>query len=540
MQAAAAAVEAIELGFAPLGKWAKIRIWQTEQDCSFNDMHPAVARTSKEPTDHDAGASGPLKGFFMSSELRASARGNPSADSRCAVPRRGLVPERVFIDATYTLGSGRRSGIERVVNNLRLGCEQRARTSGAQAATLISLNGLFYEVGAKEKQSLDALARAQANLLANLPKAYQRISGHLVKMTGSSKLKQWFLPDAGHMGAFKLPHRFWYKRVLQRICRATQIIQPGRGDLLILPDAYWARKEVWQAAEAARARGAYIAIVVYDLIPLSHPEFVGSRRSHRFHDYLRQVAQQADVILTISETVRRELIDTLPTLMGDAPYCRNITPFPLGSEFPESHGQPREQLARLFAEVNSENPYLTVAAFDPRKNHRYLLDAFDRFWQQYPDRKLCLVGRTGSRCNDILQRIHNHPRLGRQLFTFHDLSDAELQFCYRACRGVIFPSIVEGFGLPIVEAMWYGQRTLASDTPIHREVGGSGCLYFDLSSPESLVSLLAECERQPQLLKQSNSRVAAHTWSECADSFFDKCLEAYRQSRQTTALSRSA
>ncbi len=92
-----------------------------------------------------------------------------------------------------------------------------------------------------------------------------------------------------------------------------------------------------------------------------------------------------------------------------------------------------------------------MAAFDPRKNHRYLLDAFDLLWQRIPDPsarpKLCLVGRVGGRCHEIIERIKHHPLLNRNLFAFHDLNDAELQYCYQQCRGVIFPSIVEGFGL---------------------------------------------------------------------------------------------
>lgn len=466
----------------------------------------------------------------MSSELRFSGRHGESKERwRAVLPAGGPMPRRVFIDATYTLGSGRRSGIERVVTNLRVGCAERAEQSGAQAATLMSVGGQFYAVGLREKRALDELARSQANILASFPKLYRQTLSPLLQLVGSAKLKRWFLPEPGHMGAFKLPYRFWYQRALESICRRAEAVEPGHGDLLVLPDAYWARKEVWQAAAAARARGAYVAIVVYDVIPLSHPEFVGQRRSSRFRDYLQQVAQHADVILTISETVRRELAETLPQLMGESSYCRNIQAFHLGAEFPQSQGQPRRELLELFHRTSVDNPYLTVAAFDPRKNHRYLLDAFDQFWQKYPERQLCLVGRAGSRCQDILERIAQHPRLGRQLFAFHDLSDAELQFCYQACRGVIFPSIVEGFGLPIVEAQWYGHRTLASDTPIHREVGRDDCHYFDLSSPESLVELLVACEHQPQLLKTTGAECRAVSWSDCIDTFFDRCLQAYRQ-----------
>ncbi len=265
------------------------------------------------------------------------------------------------------------------------------------------------------------------------------------------------------MGLFKLPYRYWYRASMRSICKQAQLVQPGSGDLLVLPDAYWARKEIWPAVAAARARGAFTAFVVYDLIPLSHPHFVGQRRTRRFEEYLKQVASQADLIVTISATVRRELEATLPELMQGQSYCQNICDFPLGAEFPTRDQsvsvQVRQELLQLFAGQRGANPYLTVAAFDPRKNHRYLLDAFDLLWGKIKDGtqqpQLCLVGRVGGNCDEIMQRIQHHPLLKHKLFAFHDLSDVELEYCYQKCRGVIFPSIVEGFGLPIVEAMWH-------------------------------------------------------------------------------------
>lgn len=443
-----------------------------------------------------------------------------------------LAPKRILVDATYTLVSGRHSGIERVVNNLRVGSKNLVERIGSEVESLLCFEGDFYRVGDREENLLSRVAATQADVTGCLPGIYRRIVQPLIGATRSVKLRQWFLPEPGHLGVFKLPHRYWNRRALKGICGRSQKIEPEQGDLLVLPDAYWARKEVWRAAESARARGAFVAVLVYDMIPLTHPEFVGQRRTQRFGEYLRQVATQADLILTISETVRRELMATLPKLMGEevaAEYCKNIESFPLGAEFSESQGKLRPELVPMFESRPSECPYLMVAAFDPRKNHRYLLDAFDLFWQTHPYRKLCLVGRVGSRCEDVMERIRNHPRLGKQLFSFHDLSDGELQYCYRHARGVIFPSIVEGFGLPIVESLWHGQRTFASDTPIHREVGGENCQYFDLASPESLVQLLTECENRAHVRLRAASLVRPYSWSQSTQIFFDHCLSAYQQ-----------
>ena len=194
-------------------------------------------------------------------------------------------------------------------------------------------------------------------------------------------------------------------------------------------------------------------------------------------------------------------------------FCNDIRSFSLGAELVTVDAKPRNELRALFG--GSENtPYLMVATFEPRKNHAYLIDAFELLWQTSPDLKLCLVGRVGWLCEDLLTRLANHPRRNQQLFVFHDVSDSELQYCYKSARGVIFPSIVEGFGLPIVESLWHGQKTFASDTSIHREVGEGDCVYFDLEQPSALVEEILVWENQ---LKKGRPKLPTRqptAWSE--------------------------
>jgi len=210
----------------------------------------------------------------------------------------------------------------------------------------------------------------------------------------------------------------------------------------------------------------------------------------------------------------------------------------LGAELSLVQGQLRPELKRLFetdvAMPEKKSPYLMVATFDPRKNHHYLLDAFDRIWEKQQDLKLCLIGRVGSLCEDVIERIHNHPRLNKQLFTYNDVKDYELQHCYQNCRGVIFPSIVEGFGLPIVESLWFGKRTFASNTPIHREVGQNDCVYFDLQSPDSLVK---EIELWELVADKPNALPTRKptSWEQSSRQLIHQCLVAYNTLREVEA-----
>ncbi len=464
--------------------------------------------------------------------------------------------ERIFIDATYTLASGKNSGIERVVRSIWRESNELARAGSIPVPKqIVSIDGKFYAPNLEQLATFRRPAHMHANVLSMMPKLYRNVANLVCRLTGSARLRKWMIPQAGHLGWFKLPHNMYETRVRRQITRSCQPIQFRPHDLVLLPDAYWVnrlRGSVWPATVPVREQGGLIATILYDLIPLTHPQFVGLKRRDAFLDYLKQAARHSDLLLAISKTVRDQVDNYLPTIADPADnFCREIRSFQLGAELSNVSGQVRDVVKQLFGRDSEQNdsepnsadnsgsdsgaaqpPYLMVATFDPRKNHDYLIDAFELLWQSRPDLKLCLVGRIGSRCDATVERIANHPRLNSSLFLFSDLSDAELHHCYAGARGVIFPSIVEGFGLPIVESLWFGKRTFVSDTPIHREVGLEDCCYFSLEHPRSLVnellaweaSLSAERDytgassnapiRKPVTWRESTRQVFEHCWRE--------------------------
>lgn len=295
--------------------------------------------------------------------------------------------------------------------------------------------------------------------------------------------------------------------------------------MLILPDAYWAKEEVWPAVARARNKGAKTAVVVYDLIPLTHPQFVSPKATASFKRYLKNVAEHADMIVAISDTVRHQIKALLNTPEYNT-QCKHFASFELGAEFQQPSGKVRESVKKVFAEDAKNAPHLMVATFDPRKNHHYAMDAFEKIWETEPKRKLCFIGRVGWLCEDVVERLQKHPRFGKQLFGLHDVSDAELNYCYQRARSVIFPSIVEGFGLPIVEALWHGRHVFASDTAIHREVGRDECNYCDLANPTSLAQQILAWESQhDEISPARQSSYQPVSWQQSIESLISQCTE---------------
>ncbi len=447
-------------------------------------------------------------------------------------------PDRIFVDATYTIGSGKSSGIERVVRNVLHELQSLGSMGQIPDPILIvSHDGQFFPVHDAWIAEFRQSASMQSNVLATAPRMYVRAANVLCNISKSRQLRKWLLPQPGHLGLFKVSHTIRERSILAKLAQNTQPIVAGKGDLFILPDAYWVnrlRDSVWPAAVEARCRGAFVASLIYDLIPLTHPEFVGLKRRDAFRDYLHKAAQNSDLLISISDTVRDQLSEYLSNAVefSDGPLAP-ICSYQLGAEIRAVTGRVRPEVRKLFD--GSARSYLTVAAFDPRKNHGFLLDAFDLLWQQQPDLQLCLVGRIGSRCDDFIERLLTHPRLGKQLHFFDDLTDVELQHCYRDARAVIFPSIVEGFGLPIVESLWFGRKTFASDTAIHREVGRSDCCYFGLDNPTSLADSILDWEDQISHGVPMQQRTRRPTsWRESCEQLLAHCLDNYA-SRSSSA-----
>jgi glycosyltransferase involved in cell wall biosynthesis len=233
-------------------------------------------------------------------------------------------------------------------------------------------------------------------------------------------------------------------------------LQVRDDDVLVLLDSSW-HSDLFAVVERLKHRGVQVVAVVYDLIPITHPQFCDEPLVEVFKHWFSWIARTADGFVFISESIQRDGRAYIESIYGEQfADSRWYTHFHLGSDLDLHNGSTtiRPHVRKMFA--GDKSVYLMVSTIEPRKNHVFLVDAFDKLWQQGLDVCLCFVGRVGWKCEDLLIRIHAHPELNRRFFVLNDLSDAELQYCYKKSRALVFPSHVEGFGLPIVEAMQRG------------------------------------------------------------------------------------
>lgn len=263
-------------------------------------------------------------------------------------------------------------------------------------------------------------------------------------------------------------------------------IEPGPGDILLVLDAAWNNVGVYPPVlQAVKAVGGKIVVAVYDILPLLYPALFDQEVVRNFHAWRRGVLERADAAIAISRATAESLADydrregRMPPPIG---WWR------LGADFNKAAANaPSAAAARLAA----TGPYLlSVGTLEPRKGYPIALDAFERLWGKGLDISYVIVGRAGWNTSALSQRIRRHPEFGRRLFWFDKAGDADLRALYANARAVVNASLAEGFGLPLVEAAFYGAPVIASDIEVFREVGGAGARYFDLLDARSLAAAI--------------------------------------------------
>ncbi|PHS58171.1 MAG: hypothetical protein COB17_04035 [Sulfurimonas sp.] len=274
-------------------------------------------------------------------------------------------------------------------------------------------------------------------------------------------------------------------------------IKTKKGDVLLLLDSSW-HLDTWASVMYVKSTGAMVIGVIYDLIPISHPQYCDEVLVKLFNEWFNQAIELIDAFITISKTVENDLKKYLENKYPDKVKSKFFDHFLLGSDFKSKKSdiqtiEINKSLISLYKKQN-KSIYLIVCTLEPRKNHKYLLDVFDILWENNIDVTLNIVGKIGWKVDDLMLRIYNHKYYNTKLFHFGNLNDEELTYCYKNSKMLLFPSFIEGFGLPIIESLNNKLAVLASDIPIHREVGSQRIGYFDLQNKNDLVSQISKFE----------------------------------------------
>ena len=269
-------------------------------------------------------------------------------------------------------------------------------------------------------------------------------------------------------------------------------IELQKGDKLLLLDSGWGFVEEYPPLlKAAHEAGAEVVGCLYDLIPLRYSAATALKNSAPFTPWFEKVLLQCDAIVCISQSVAQDLLAYVREKRLATPDNMRIGWWPLGADFRDCGKEAPSKLAEQIALAPTPF-FMSVGTLEPRKAYPIALDAFELLWSEGCEARYVIVGRPGWNTRALQRRIRQHKEFGRRLFWLDNASDADLARFYPRARALIFPSFVEGFGMPLIEAAHRGATVIASDIPVFREVGGDGAIYFDVLDAQSLAARVRE------------------------------------------------
>ncbi len=265
---------------------------------------------------------------------------------------------------------------------------------------------------------------------------------------------------------------------------------------------------------------ARCVVTIHDLIHEKYPSMVPN--SHKERQAKKVAIERADFIICVSENTRRDLLQ-----LFDIPAAKTATVhhgYDMAvSQLSGARSAPRTAIAR-----NAEKPYLLyVGARWRYKNFDNLLQAYaDSSWIRQHFNLLCFGG--GGFDADEVQRMSSLGLTPDQVIQVNG-NDHALVKAYEAAAAFVYPSLYEGFGMPILEAMSLNCPVICSNTSSIPEVGGHASEYFDPKDPADMAAaierVLSSTDRRHQLIALGRQQCQQFSWKKCAQETFD----VYRQ-----------
>jgi glycosyltransferase involved in cell wall biosynthesis len=321
------------------------------------------------------------------------------------------------------------------------------------------------------------------------------------------------LPEHGHIKhspvpAFERylrPNRMW-RSVLPKIKYFTYNLWAGTGEGKIWHSTYYTTPERWKG---------YSVATVHDMVFELFPQFYDGPNFDLFRQKKRFSVLRADAVICVSDTTRQDVIRLYEL---DADKVR-VVPNACSDVFRRSDS------AEVPADSRIEQPFLLyIGNRDRYKNFAILAKAYS-LWHRRKEVALVLVG--GKSLSESEQQLMEELAIAKQVKLLRDIDDEALCCLYNRALAFIYPSLYEGFGISLLEAMACGCPIIASRIPSTVEVAGEYPIYFDPAEQDELLGALDVAlsnGRDSERVQVGLERVKSYSWDKTAA----KTLEVYR------------
>jgi glycosyltransferase involved in cell wall biosynthesis len=250
------------------------------------------------------------------------------------------------------------------------------------------------------------------------------------------------------------------------------------------------------------------ATVIHDLTYIYFPELVEKKNLAHLKRVVPRSIKEADFIITVSESVKAELVKEF----GLIPENCIVTEIPPAAEF---HKKNDNEVHKKYS-IPTKNYIYFIGNLEPRKNLSTLLEAY----LQLPDNvrrkySLILAGSMGWKNDSLRKSLTDAEQAGENVRHIGFIDQADSPALYQNASLFVMPSLYEGFGIPILEAMASGCPVVASDIPVLKEVGGDAAIYADpLNSADFKEKIMEQLEHEatPEWKELARRNVQRFSW----------------------------
>jgi glycosyltransferase involved in cell wall biosynthesis len=212
---------------------------------------------------------------------------------------------------------------------------------------------------------------------------------------------------------------------------------------------------------------------IFDMTSLKFPNLHHKRTSELDEIRMTRIAKKADLVISISESAKKDFLEKYPNKNVEVVYPA------VSDQFEDDN---KKDLNGVLKKYGIGGKYfISVATLEPRKNLEFLLKALLKYQGK---EQLVLVGGSGWKNEDLLELIKDNSE---EIILTGFVTDEELVELYKGAICLIYPSLYEGFGIPVLEALSLGVPVICSNTSSLPEVGGDAVIYIDPTNEEDLL-----------------------------------------------------
>lgn len=289
---------------------------------------------------------------------------------------------------------------------------------------------------------------------------------------------------------------------------------------------FWSKADVlWMPVHNIpifKRRNLKVVVTIHDLAFKIFPEYFTKKDLLKLNRLADMAVTKADRLIAVSLSTKNDILKFYPSILPE-----NIAVIHHGFDtklFSKKCDEKENLKVLENHQLKAKNYLLYVGAIQPRKNLGVLIDAFEKLKTSHPDLKLVFAGAPAWKHEETFEKIEK-SEFKNDIIVTGTVSFDDLPILYQNAKVFVFPSLYEGFGIPVLEAFASGVPVVLADNSSLPEVGGEAAIYFKTEDGNDLLKklelVLSDDNLRDDHIKRGFDRITEFSWETCAQRTLD-------------------